>query len=65
MLSDKDKAFEIRCQQILEILLKLKDYYDPETLQTDPILTFKLHSKLYLRELARMIVGKEWLEGKI
>lgn len=62
---DKDKAFEARYQQILEKLLKLKSCYQPEVLHADPVLTFKLHSKLYLQELTKEIVGKGWLEGKI
>lgn len=61
----KFKAFEARYQQILEKLLKLKSCYQPEVLHADPVLTFKLNSKLYLQELARMMAGKEWLEGKI
>lgn len=64
-MNDKDRAFEARYQQILEKLLKLKDDCQPEILQNDPVLTFKLHSKLYLQELARMIAGNEWLEGEI
>ena len=62
---DKDKAFEARYQQILEKLLKLKSCCQPEVLHADPVLTFKLNSKLYLQELARMMAGREWLEGKI
>jgi hypothetical protein len=61
----KFKAFEARYQQILEKLLKLKSCYQPEVLHADPVLTFKLHSKLYLQELTKEIVGKGWLEGKI
>lgn len=61
----KDKCFESRCQQILEKLLKLKSCYQPEVFHADPVLTFKLNSKLYLQELARMMAGREWLEGKI
>lgn len=61
----KFKAFEARYQQILEKLLKLKSCYQPEVLHADPVLTFKLNSKLYLQELTKEIVGKGWLEGKI
>lgn len=61
----KDKAFESRYQQILEEFSRLKDNYQPEVLHADPVLTFKLNSKLYLQELARMMAGREWLEGKI
>ena len=61
----KDKCFEARYQQILEKLLKLKSCYQPEVLHADPVLTFKLNSKLYLQELTKEIVGKGWLEGKI
>lgn len=62
---DKDKAFEARYQQILEEFSRLKDNCQPEVLHADPVLTFKLNSRLYLKELARIIAGKEWLEGKI
>lgn len=61
----KDKAFESGCQQILEEFSRLKDNCQPEVLQNDSSLAFKLHSKLYLQELARMMAGREWLEGKI
>lgn len=60
----KDKAFESRYQQILEEFSRLKDNCQPEVLQNDSSLAFKLHSKLYLQELARMMTGREWLEGK-
>lgn len=62
---DKDKAFEARYQQILEEFSRLKDNCQPEVLHADPVLTFKLNSKLYLQELARMMTGREWLKGKI
>ena len=58
-------AFESKRQQILEKLSRLKDGFQPEAPQNDPTLAFKLHSKLYLQELAKEIAGKEWLEGKI
>lgn len=61
----KDKAFEARYQQILEEFSRLKDNCQPEVLQNDSSLAFKLHSKLYLQELTKEIVGKGWLEGKI
>lgn len=61
----KDKAFESGCQQILEEFSRLKDNCQPEVLQNDSSLAFKLHSKLYLQELTKEIVGKGWLEGKI
>lgn len=61
----KFKAFEARYQQIFEKLSRLKDNCQPEVLQNDSSPAFKLHSKLYLQELARMMAGKEWLEGKI
>jgi hypothetical protein len=61
----KDKAFESRYQQILEEFSRLKDNCQPEVLQNDSSLAFKLHSKLYLQELTKEIVGKGWLEGKI
>ena len=62
---DKDKTFEARYQQILEEFSRLKDNCQLEVLQNDPALEFKLNSELYLQELARMRVGREWLEGKI
>lgn len=61
----KDKAFESRYQQIPEEFSRLKDNCQPEVLQNDSSLAFKLHSKLYLQELTKEIVGKGWLEGKI
>lgn len=61
----KFKAFESRYQQILEEFSRLKDNCQPEVLQNDSSLAFKLHSKLYLQELTKEIVGKGWLEGKI
>lgn len=65
IIDNKDRNFEARRQQILGKLLKLKDYYQPEVLRIDPVLAFKLNSKLYLQELAKEIAGKEWSEGKI